>query len=67
LFIGCSKRGIIVGFPFEEEAGVGFALAITYKDLKKEKKKPRTAKREIKIREKRSRALHSKSSDTILQ
>jgi len=52
LFIGCSKRGISVGFPFEEEAGVGFALAVAYKDLKKERKKKqkktRTAKREIK-------------------
>jgi len=38
LFIGCSKRGISVGFPFEEEAGVGFSSAIAYKDLKKEKK-----------------------------
>jgi len=48
LFIGCSKRGISVGFPFEEEAGVGFALAIAYKD-------------EINIREKHSRALRRSS------
>jgi len=49
LFIGCSKRGIGVGFPFEEEvgvgfpfeeeAGVGFSSAIAYKVLKKERKK----------------------------
>jgi len=44
LFIDGSKRGISVGFPFEEEAGVGFALAIAYKDLKKEKKNKKITK-----------------------
>jgi len=36
--MGCSKRGIGVGFPFEEEAGVEFSSAIAYKVLKKKKK-----------------------------
>jgi len=72
LFIDCSKRDDGVGFPFEEETGGGFSSAIAYKTLKKERKKieknkkPRTTNREIKTREKRNRALHSKSSDTIL-
>jgi len=62
LFIGCSKRVIGVGFPFEEEAGVGISSAIAYKVLKKEKKTKKTKTKNSKEGNKNQREAQQSSS-----